>query len=291
MATESKSNSAGLWQMIAAMVLSGLIGVFVVEAKQPAINVVYFRCAIGALALGCYCWAKGYFKREYFSLPRLALMLAGGAFLLTNWLLLFESYTLTSITVATIVYHTQPFFVLIIGSVLFRERLGIASILWTLLAFVGVVFISDINPMALDKGESYITGVLFALGAAFCYGIATLIVKRLKGVKPHIIAFVQVALGAVTLWPLVRFNEFVWEVGALSWLVALGVVFTGFMYILLYGAFAQLRVAQIAVLSFIYPAVAVIVDYFVYNYQISLGQFFGMALVGVSSYSLSRSRT
>lgn len=280
----SQDNRVGVVQMIAAMVLSGFIGVFVVESQQPAINVVLFRCVLGGLCLGIYGAVRGYFRREYFTWRRLALMVLGGAFLVTNWLLLFESYRLTSITVATIVYHTQPFFVLIIGSLIFREPLRLSSVGWSLLAFAGVVLICDLSAGTMSEGGGYLQGVLFALGAAFCYGMATLTVKRLKEVKPHVVAFVQVSLGALVMLPLADMGKVTAAPESLGWLVGMGVIFTFGLYILLYSAYGKLKVAQIAVLSFVYPAVALVVDYAVYDYEITATQWLGMAMIALASY-------
>lgn len=286
--SKPSANRIGISQMIAAMVLSGFIGVFVVESGQPAINVVLFRCVVGGLCLGLYCALRGYFRPEYFRWRRLGLIVLGGAFLVTNWLLLFASYKMTSITVATIVYHTQPFFVLVLGSMVFKEPLSLASLLWTALAFAGVVLICDLSADSFTGGNHYLTGVLYALAAALCYGIATLIVKRLRDVKPHIIAFVQVCLGALVVLPLADYGALAADNAGLGWLVAMGVIFTFGLYVLLYSAYAKLRVAQIAVLSFVYPAVALIVDYFVYDYRITFMQCAGMAMIALASYSLNR---
>lgn len=286
----STENRIGIGQMVAAMVLSGFIGVFVIESQQPAINVVLFRCVLGGVCLGIYCAAMGYFRREYFTAGRIALMVLGGAFLVTNWLLLFESYRLTSITVATIVYHTQPFFVLILGSLLFRERLSLSSVLWSVFAFAGVVLICDLSTASVAKSGSYLEGVLYAFGAAFCYGIATLTVKRLKEVKPHVVAFVQVCLGAAVMLPLADLAQISGAPESLGWLLGMGVIFTFGLYILLYSAYGKLRVAQIAVLSFIYPAVALVVDFFVYDYKITALQGGGMAMIALASYSLNKSQ-
>nr|WP_284117583.1 hypothetical protein [Streptomyces fragilis] len=48
MTTETK----GIAQLTTAMVLSGTIGVFVVESGASSLNVVFFRVVFGALALG-----------------------------------------------------------------------------------------------------------------------------------------------------------------------------------------------------------------------------------------------
>ncbi|MGW2939234.1 EamA family transporter, partial [Streptomyces sp. NPDC001156] len=60
-------------------------------------------------------------------LPTLGLAVLGGVFIVFNWVLLFQAYENTSISVATVVYHTQPFYVVLLGALLFRERLTAAK--------------------------------------------------------------------------------------------------------------------------------------------------------------------
>ncbi|VFS63488.1 Uncharacterised protein [Raoultella planticola] len=81
----------GVWQMSLAMIISGSIGAFVLLSGLPVIDVVFWRCLIGALTL------LGFisFSRQPFSqLTRLTLLLAilGGIALVINWLLLFAAY-------------------------------------------------------------------------------------------------------------------------------------------------------------------------------------------------------
>ncbi|EGH17119.1 hypothetical protein Pgy4_29380, partial [Pseudomonas savastanoi pv. glycinea str. race 4] len=44
---EDKNQSQGVIQLSLAMLISGTIGLFVVESGQSAINAVFFRCLIG----------------------------------------------------------------------------------------------------------------------------------------------------------------------------------------------------------------------------------------------------
>ena len=43
--------SRGVAEMAAAMTISGTIGLFVVLSGQPVMNVVFWRCALGAATL------------------------------------------------------------------------------------------------------------------------------------------------------------------------------------------------------------------------------------------------
>jgi drug/metabolite transporter (DMT)-like permease len=71
--------------------------------------------------------------------------------------------------------------------------------------------------------------------------------------------------------------------------LAIGVVYTGLMYILLYGALQKLPSATAGTLSFIYPLVAVIVDHFVFGVRLGPLQWAGAAaiLAAVAGLQLS----
>ncbi len=116
----------GTAQLTTAMVLSGTLGLFVVESGASPFDVVFFRVLFGALALGSYVVARGWLRGHGFTPRTLALAVLGGVFIVLNWVLLFQSYENTSISVATVVYHTQPFYVVLLGALLFRERLTAA---------------------------------------------------------------------------------------------------------------------------------------------------------------------
>jgi drug/metabolite transporter (DMT)-like permease len=55
------------------------------------------------------------------------------------------------------------------------------------------------------------------------------------------------------------------------------------MYILLYSALQKLPTPVIAVLSFTYPAVAILVDYLAYGRDLSLHQWSGIGLILMGS--------
>ena len=49
---------------------------------------------------------------------------------------------MTTIATTTIVYHIQPFFVVLIGVIFLGERASLAQMLWIIGAFVGVILAS-----------------------------------------------------------------------------------------------------------------------------------------------------
>jgi drug/metabolite transporter (DMT)-like permease len=279
----SQTELSGRLEMIAAMALSGTIGYFVVESGQSVWNVVFFRCLFGGLSLFAYCWAKGLLTSWPFSVRTLGLAILSGAAIVLNWVLLFSSYEHASISIATAVYNTQPFFLILLGMILFGERPTADALGFIALAFAGLLMVTQIESGSLTWTGGYITGLLQSLGAAFLYAVASVIVKQLKGIPPHLIALVQAALGTLMLLPLADFSALPAQQAQWGYLAALGVVHTGIMYILLYAALQKLPTPVIAVLSFTYPAGAILVDYLAYGRELSLGQWSGILLILLGS--------
>jgi drug/metabolite transporter (DMT)-like permease len=267
----------GTWEMALAMAISGTIGWLVVSSGQSIADLLFWRCLLGALTLLAFCVGLRLLK----PLPwrTLALAALGGVAIVGNWLLLFASYAHASISVATVVYNTQPFMLVTLGVLVLRERIGTAALGWLGLAFGGVLLVAQAKSAALPAGASYPLGIALALGAAFLYAIAALVAKQLKGVPPQLIALIQMVVGSLMLLP------WAWQSGlpssAQAWgsFAAIGVVYTGIMYILLYGALQRLPTATAGTLSFIYPLVAVVVDHLAFGVRLGPMQWAGAAAI------------
>jgi len=61
--------------------------------------------------------------------------------------------------------------------------------------------------------------------------------------------------------------------------VAMGVIYTGLVYILLYGAIQKLPTTLTGALSFIYPVVAIGVDYAAFGQRLQAAQIAGAAAI------------
>lgn len=265
----------GVWQMCLAMLISGSIGAFVLLSGLPVIDVVFWRCAIGAAALGFFILVS---KQPFSHFTRRTLLLSviGGVALVINWLLLFAAYDHISIGMSTVVYNTQPFMLVLIG-ILMGERVTLIKWGWLLLAFSGVVILLS-SELIKAHNANLITGIAMALGAAFFYALTAIITRKLRPLPPQHIAFIQVLVGVVMLLPLAHFvtlsESFPWGI-----LLTLGIVHTGVMYQLLYSAIQKLPTPIIGSLSFIYPLVAVTVDSLMFGHTLSVVQFIGGALI------------
>lgn len=134
----------GWIEMIVAMTISGTIGVCVLKSRQSAENVVFVRCGAGFACLLPFCWYRRMICKRYFAPRLLTITVAAGVLMVVNWVLLFKAFSLVTIGFATIVYHVNPFLILIGAALFMRQRITRKDVGWTALAFVGFVIL--VNP-------------------------------------------------------------------------------------------------------------------------------------------------
>ncbi|PMZ96087.1 MULTISPECIES: DMT family transporter [unclassified Pseudomonas] len=269
----------GSLEMIAAMLISGTIGWFVLVSGQPVLEVVFWRCVFGAGTLLLICAAMGFLKPGVLTRATFLLAVVSGVAIVGNWVLLFASYSRASIAIGTAVYNVQPFMLVGLAALFLGEKITLAKLTWLSVAFLGMLAIVSAHGAGQANGEEYLLGILLALGAAFLYAVAALIIKRLTGTPPHLIALIQVSTGVLLLAPWVTLGGLPGELPALGSLVTLGIVHTGLMYVLLYSAIQRLPTALTGALSFIYPIAAILVDWVAFDHRLAPLQWLGVGLI------------
>ncbi|MBJ7220373.1 MULTISPECIES: DMT family transporter [unclassified Brenneria] len=273
----------GIVEMLAAMTICGTIGITVMTSGQTEVSLIFYRCLFGMIVLLGICFARKYLNHKLITSRLIMGSLIGGAALLGNWYFLFASYEKTSIGVATTIYNTQPIMMIILGSILFKEKITANIIIWTSVSLAGLLFISQMvgHDGIPNETSHYLIGVAQALIAAALYAVAALYARILKGYPPTLIALFQMTLGAVALWPFADLSMLIsptWDRQTFA-TVLLGVLHTGVMYILLYGALQKIEAYRAASISFIYPALAIFIDSVFLGVTLSLDQWAGIGLI------------
>lgn len=271
----------GMVEMTAAMLISGTIGWFVVRSGQPVIDLLFWRCVFGGATLLVVCAIKGSLSGTLTG-RRLAWAAFGGVAIVLNWLLMFAAFSRASISVSIAVYNTQPFFLIAFGAIFFSERITAAKLTWLGIAFAGVLLIVYSRPSTASytgHGPEYVIGVLMALGAAFCYAISAIVTKKLGDVPPHLIALIHVCVGIVMLAPFANLGNLPASHSAWRDFVVMGAVYTGLVFVLLYGAIQKLPTHSVGALSFLYPIIAMVVDFLAFDHRLKPLQFVGSAAI------------
>ncbi|EJL02579.1 MULTISPECIES: DMT family transporter [Pseudomonas] len=274
-----KTLRRGSLEMTAAMLISGTIGWFVLVSGQPVLDVVFWRCVFGAVTLLLICAGFGFLRPGILTRTTFLLAVLSGVAIVGNWVLLFASYSRASIAIGTAVYNVQPFMLVGLAALFLGEKITAQKLFWLAVSFLGMLAIVSAHGEQGQGGEDYLVGIALALGAALLYAIAALIIKRLTGTPPHLIALIQVSTGILLLAPWASFSALPQQAEAWASLVTLGIVHTGVMYVLLYSAIQRLPTALTGALSFIYPIAAILVDWFAFGHRLEPLQWLGVAAI------------
>ena len=274
--------AVGILQVAGAGVLIGTLGVCVREAGQNAWVTVWFRCVVGALTVALLASQFGW---------RLTLpgngrawrpTLICGLLMTLTWVLFFASLSHLSIGVATVVFQVQPLILMAWGVMVLHERASALEWAAAVVALVGIALVA-LPPLrgSFSDGAFALTGFVLCIGAAACFTGVTVIARRAT-VSPQGLAWSQCVVGAVCLsWAPLIYGLPSWG-SAWAWLVDLGAVHTGLAYVLLYAGIRRTGTVQIALMQFVSPVAAVLVDWCVYKQFLEAIQLVGLVLTIVA---------
>ena len=248
--------------VILSMVIFGTIGIFVEYIDLPSGVIASFRGITGAIVILAVMLLSGK-KIDFKSVKKkIKVLVASGVAIGFNWILLFEAYKFTGIPVATVCYYTAPVIVVVASSFVFKKKLKAKQIICVLLAMVGVGAVSGV----LGEGATDMNGVLCGLGAALLYASVMIMNKFMGDVPSYERTVVQLFVAGVVVLPyaMLSAGEIKVNVQSALLLVVVGVVHTGFAYLLYFGAMKKLESSTVAILSYIDPASAIILSSLVF---------------------------
>ena len=175
------------------------------------------------------------------------------------------SFALQSITVglSSLLNATVPLFGAVIAWVWLSDRPSGSRMLGLAIGFLGVAMLAwdkaSFKPDASGLSSGW--GVLACLFACFCYGISASFTKRFLGGLPSLVSSTGSQLGAaLALLPLTIFYWPSQEVSLKAWgaVITLGVVCTGFAYILFFRLIERAGPAKALSVTFAIPVFAVL---------------------------------
>ena len=266
--------------LITSMVIFGTLGPFVRNIPVSSGELALYRAIMASILLAIFLLATGQkipFARIKKEIP---LLLASGMAMGINWILLFEAYKYTTVSVATLSYYFAPVIVTLVCPILFREKLTGKQAVCFVMSTLGLVMITGIGDMG---GGSNVVGILFGLGAAVFYATVILLNKFIKNVEGIHRTFLQFLAAIVILVPYVLLTGGVTlgSMDALGWgnLLIVGIVHTGVTYCLYFSSLKELPGQKAAILSYIDPLVAVVISVTVLGETMTLWQVVGGILI------------
>jgi drug/metabolite transporter (DMT)-like permease len=286
----AERRAPGAWPFLLGCALLGTIGVFLLEAHADPLTATWFRCAFGLLGMSAWVILRGQTRFLRLTRSTAPWVLAAGMLMVLNWALFFSAVERISAGVAIVLFHVQPMWVLVLASLLLKEAIGGRRIVAVAVAMFGLVLATGIAEHATGGtlNAGYWMGVAACIAGSFCLACVTIIAKRLRGIPAGVLAWWQCAVGTLVLcvWPM----EHGWPAWGVSWawLAGLGLIHTGLAYTLIYIGVARLNTGRIAVFQFVYPAVAIVIDWWYFDQRLSSVQLVGIGVMSVAIWFAER---
>lgn len=264
-----------------SMAIFGTIGIFVKNISLSSGETALFRAVIAAIILIIYKLLSknrisfSEIKRDF------PLLFVSGVAMGFNWILLFQAYKYTTVSIATLSYYFAPVIVMIASPILFKEKITIKQAVCFIMSTIGLVMIIGVS--GLEKSNSNLIGISFGLSAAVLYAIVILLNKSIKKVTGIDRTLIQFLAAIIILIPYVTVTtgihiDSLGTIGIINLLV-LGVVHTGICYCLYFSSLKDLKGQEASILSYIDPLTAIIVSVTLLGESINFMQVIGGIMI------------
>ncbi len=268
------------WMLIASMIIFGTLGPFVRNISVSSGELALYRAALAAILIAIFL-AVTKQKIPFTNIRKeIPLLLASGMAMGINWILLFEAYKYTTVSVATLSYYFAPVIVTVVCPILFKEKLTGKQVICFVMSTLGIVMITGIGDLG---GRNNVVGILFGLGAAVFYATVILLNKFIKNVAGIHRTFLQFLSAIVILIPYVMATSGVTlgNLNGIGWtnLLIVGLIHTGVTYCMYFSSLKELPGQTAAILSYIDPLVAVLISVMILGETMTFWQVVGGVLI------------
>jgi len=266
------------FQCLLSMVIFGTIPLVKKFIPCPSSVLALVRAVIGALFLLALMFLRRE-KPDFKAIRKnIVPLIICGVMLGFNWICLFEAYN-TSVAVATVCYYMAPVIVILLSPLLFREKLGLKKGACAAISVLGMALTSGL----FQNNVSGVQGILLGLAAAGMYASIVIMNKFIHDISAFDKTIVQLGIAAVSLLPYVLLTEDITalqlDASAIFMLLVAGVVHTGVAYALYFGSIKDIPAQTAALLSYIDPALAVLISAVILKEPATAVTFIGAALV------------
>lgn len=250
------------FMLLGSMGIFGTIGIFVRQIPLPSAAIAFCRGLLGLLFLIIIMLLTK--KRPNISAIKrnLTFLLFSGAAIGFNWVLLFESYKHTTVATATICYYLAPL-LLLLASPLLGEQITCKKLFCVGIALLGLVCVSGISKNGFPALRE-LKGIFLGVGAAVLYAFVMFLNKKLSPISAYDKTILQLGISTLVMLPYLLFTQpaVTPSLTAQQWLLLgiVGIVHTGFAYVLYFGSMKNLSAHTVAIYSYLDPAIAILLS-------------------------------
>ena len=281
-------NNKGYVLVFLTGVLWGTIGLFVSEMAKAGSSpelTSFLRMGLGlVIMLIIICFRHGVkslmLDAKTFAVCIIIGVLCNGIYNICNSLSVIHN----GVAVASVLMYTAPIFTALAARILFKERITRRKIFALILNIIGCILV--VTGGNFVDFNINLRGVLYGIGAGFCYGMSPIAGKAAassKRAEPVVIAAWSYFFAALFIFIFARpeFNILNFKILWIGFLFA--VIPTAMAYILYYSALARVKsAARVPVVASIEPVTAALIGVLIYHESLGLANFAGIAIVIIS---------
>lgn len=279
----NKHNSSAFFSAVLAAFLMGSLGFFVRESACSAQACSFVRFAVGlVLVAGLQGWLVRKGQSSFAFSWQAALSGAGISLCILFYFLAIQSI---SVGIAALLLYTGPVFAVVGEALLNRRFPPLRDGALIAMSVAGIVAVS----VFADGGDAAVSnaaGLVFGLLSGVCYAVYILLTRNIpEQVTLVQRTFWQFVAGCVLLaFPLATTeNAFAGVEQGWPYLLSIGVL-QGFVVMLLIAyAVRHLTAVRFGTISYLEPAVAVLLGWLIYAELLTAGQWCGFVLVIAAS--------
>jgi len=258
----------------------------VILKELPPLTVVFLRVALAAIMLLPLLWVyripfpKGVSGWR----PFFAIGLFNNA-LPFSLIVIGQTYIPSGL--ASILNATTPLFTIVVMAAAGEEKLSARRISGVVAGLFGVAIL---HGEGFEKGFGFETGpgigILLCLAAAFSYGLAALVARRLLSNSPPLgTATFQMLASAAMMTLVAGVIERPWQLpmpGAATWLAVIGLaaLSTALAYIVFFQILRRSGATNVMLVTLLIPVTAILLGYLVLGETISPHEIVGALVIG-----------
>jgi len=200
-----------------------------------------------------------------------------------------------NLSIVILLQKLQPIFALILASLILREKLPKKFFYYAIAAIIGVYFVTfGFHQPALSTGNKTFIAALFAIGAAFSFGSATVFGKRgLKNINFRMGTYLRFGLTTLLMFFIASATGDLMSISQISQrqlITFLIIVFSsgGLAIFLYYYGLKWITASVATICELAFPLSAIILEYVIRGNALSLAQWAGAVVLLYAMYKVSR---
>lgn len=199
----------------------------------------------------------------------------------------FRCQQICSLAVAAILVYTAPAFVVILSTIIWRERITRRKLTALILAFWGCAFVSGIfqGQLALSK-----TGLIMGMASGFFYGLYPIFARlALEHYPPLTVTYYTFLFAGLGSLPLLHLNEIAsafHSIPLMESVAGLVLIATVLPYLLYTKGLSRVDSGRASILASVEPVVAALVGVIAFGEPLGWGVALGLACILTTVYLL-----